>query len=140
MVRDVTKRVVLIVDDDRTLVEMLVESLRREPDFDPIGTTGGWQIVGLLPRVRPAVVLFDLNMPEMDGIELLEWLRHEPTTRDVPLIGMTGLGRFAGMRREALGAGCRAVIDKPFDLDDLLATLRASIADVTAARASAAES
>ena len=63
-------------------------------------------------------------MPHMDGTELVEWLRHDPTTRGVPLIGMTGLPSLAGLRRDLARAGCALILDKPFDLDHLIATIR----------------
>jgi CheY-like chemotaxis protein len=118
------KRVVLVVEDDPVVRNLLVELLTEEPDLDVVGAVGGTEVLKLLPRRIPHVVLLDLSMPGMDGIELAEWFKADPKTRGIPLIGITALGPSAGARTEALAAGCAVVLDKPIDPDTLLRTIR----------------
>ena len=118
------KRVVLVVEDDPVVRELLVELLAEEADFDVVGAVGGTEVLKMLPTRVPHVVLLDLAMPGMDGIELAEWFKADPKTRDIPLIGITALGPSAGARTEALAAGCKVVLDKPIDSKLLLETIR----------------
>lgn len=121
------KHVVLVVEDHAATREMLIEMLADEPDVEAIAAPSGLDVIGVISRTRPDVVLLDLDLPGMDGTEVATWLRGDQVTRDVPVIGMTGLPRAAGMRREMLRAGARIVLDKPLDLSLVMATLRAAL-------------
>ena len=118
------RRVVLVVEDDPVVRGLLVEMLAEEPDLDVVGVVGGTEVLKLLPTRVPHVVLLDLAMPGMDGIELAEFFKADAKTRDIPLIGITALGPSAGARAEALAAGCTVVLDKPIDPGVLLKTIR----------------
>ena len=121
---------VLVVDDDADIRLAVIEAIRMEEDLDAEGVGNGLAVLGVLARRCPDLVVLDIDMPQMDGTELVEWLRHDPTTRGVPLIGMTGLPSRAGMRRDLTRAGCAVILDKPFDIDDLIATIRSSLPPV----------
>lgn len=123
-----SKRVILVVDDHEPTRDVLVELLGEEPDVEVIGASSGLDVLGVIARTRPDAVLLDLDLPGMDGIEVAAWLRGDAMTRDVPLVGMTALPRGAGMRREFVGSGGLAVLDKPLDFDLVLATLREALA------------
>ena len=119
-----TRRVILVVEDDPLVRQLVVELLSEQTDFDVHGAVGGTEVLRLLTSVRPHVVLLDLALPGMDGVELAEWFKADPRTRAIPLIGITALAPGAGVRQEALAAGCRIVLDKPIDVDLLLRTIR----------------
>ena len=116
------KRLVLVVDDDADVRVSLIEAIQAE------GVGNGLEVLGVLARRRPDLVVLDISMPEMDGTELVEWLRHDPATRGVPLIGMTGLPSLAGLRRDLARAGCELILDKPFELGQLIGAIRRALA------------
>ena len=116
--------VVLVVEDDPVVRGLLVELLAEEPDLDVVGAVGGTEVLAMLPSRVPHVVLLDLSMPGMDGVELAEFFKADPKTRNIPLIGITALGHKAGARTEAIAAGCSVVLDKPVDPELLLRTIR----------------
>jgi CheY-like chemotaxis protein len=118
------KRIVLVVEDDPVVRQLVVELLSEEADLDVRGAVGGTEVLKLLATTVPHVVLLDLALPGMDGVELAEWFKADARTRAVPLIGITALGPSAGVRQEALAAGCCTVLDKPIDADLLLRTIR----------------
>jgi putative two-component system response regulator len=118
------KRIVLVVEDDPVVRQLVVELLSEESDFDVRGAVGGTEVLRLLATTVPHVVLLDLALPGMDGVELAEWFKADPRTRRVPLIGITALGPTAGVRQEAIAAGCFTVLDKPIDAELLLRTIR----------------
>ena len=121
------RRVVLVVEDDPVVRGLLVELLAEEPDLDVVGAVGGTDVLAMLPTRTPHVVLLDLSMPGMDGVELAEFFKADPKTRDIPLIGITALGPSAGARTEAIAAGCSIVLDKPIDPELLLRTIRSAL-------------
>jgi signal transduction histidine kinase/DNA-binding response OmpR family regulator len=79
---------VLVVDDDSKSRDMLRRTLQRE-GWTVAEAVDGREALRLLERSRPALVLLDLMMPEMDGFELLERMRHEDAWRDIPVVIVT---------------------------------------------------
>jgi putative two-component system response regulator len=69
------------------------------------------------------VVISDFNMPGMNGFELLGLMQQRESTRDIPLIIVTGMGE-RGLRRQALDLGATDLLQKPVDPDDLIARIR----------------
>jgi CheY-like chemotaxis protein len=116
-------RLIVVVDDDATIRATLVETLGEQPGWTALGARSGLEVLDLLGRHRADAVLLDLDMPGMDGVDLATWLAGDPAGRGVTLIGMTALHRWAGMRRDALAAGCRVILDKPFDLEEVVTTI-----------------
>jgi CheY-like chemotaxis protein len=70
----------------------------------------------------PVVVLSDLNMPRMDGLQLIHELKHHAETRDVPIVIMTS-SSDPNDREHALSAGCAAFYQKPQRFEDMIALL-----------------
>jgi two-component system, cell cycle response regulator DivK len=124
----VAKRLVLVVEDDADVRLAVVQAIQSEGDLEAEGVRNGLEVLGVLARHRPDLVVLDINMPQMDGTELVEWLRHDPATRSVPLIGMTGLPSRSGLRRDVARAGCEVILDKPFEVETLIATIRRALA------------
>ncbi|MFI1682740.1 MULTISPECIES: response regulator [unclassified Streptomyces] len=113
---------VLVVEDDAQLVRALVINLRaREYGVDaaPDGTTA----LRLTEARRPDVVILDLGLPDMDGIEVLKLLR--ALTR-APVLVLTAR-RASAEKVVALDAGADDYITKPFGMNELLARLRAAV-------------
>ncbi|RDD89775.1 response regulator [Streptomyces parvulus] len=113
---------VLVVEDDPRLVRALVLNLRaRHYDADP--ATDGRTALRLAQARRPDVVLLDLGLPDMDGVDVIRTLRG--WTR-APILVLSAR-RGAGEKVAALDAGADDFITKPFSMDELLARLRAAV-------------
>jgi CheY-like chemotaxis protein len=82
----------------------------------------GRDALALIRRSRPMVVLMDVNMPVMDGVEAVLALRADPRTRDVPIFALTGDVSLVNQRRIA-EAGVDGFIEKPVRWEDLRKTL-----------------
>ena len=107
-------RHVLLVEDDRDTREMYFAYLSYSGMLVTEAATGR----GALERVaehRPDVVVTDIAMPEMDGLELSRRLRAAATTRDVPIIAVSGQAS-----ERARAAGADVVLEKPCEPDKLL--------------------
>ena len=105
---------VLLVEDDRDTREMYTEYLTYSGLRVTEASTGR----GALERAHeqtPDVVVTDIAMPEMDGLELSRRLRSSPPTRDVPIIAVSG-----NATPRARDAGCNVVVEKPCTPDRLL--------------------
>ena len=120
-------RLVLVVDDEPEIREFVAEVL-REAGFRILAAGTGEEAVALAQAHRPALVLLDVMMPEMDGYTALTRLRGHPSTRDIPVIVLTGQGEPI-YRTLSLGVGAVAHLTKPFSPDRLTAAVQRALAD-----------
>lgn len=107
---------VLVVDDSKTLRNVLRRSLTMAgvPDEDIAEATDGLEALEAIRQKRPDVVLSDVNMPNMTGLELLRELRGQPETADLPVVIITSVSNTRTML-EIVRLGASKVIRKPFD-------------------------
>lgn len=125
---------VLVVEDDTSLRVALAELL-DEAGFKVSSASNGYSGLRLASLEHPRVVLLDLGLPELTGIEVLRELRGAPETRDTAVIVITGNhSRIA----EARVAGADLVVEKPFDLDGLLTAVHSAATRRTAHHAEVA--
>lgn len=113
---------VLVVDDSLTVRRVSQRMLER-CGYAVALARDGLDALEKLQVISPAVVLLDIEMPRMDGFELLRKLRQEPRTRNLPVVMITS--RSADKHREhALHLGATAYLGKPFNEVELLALLK----------------
>jgi signal transduction histidine kinase/ActR/RegA family two-component response regulator len=110
-------RRILVVDDNRDAADSLT-SLLRMLGADVSVAYGGVQAIKALERSLPSVVLLDIGMPDMDGLEVARWIRSQPRFEQVTLIAMTGWGQEEDRRRTS-EAGFQYHLTKPADLEVL---------------------
>lgn len=114
----------LIVDDHASVRDALSHALQCEPDFDLVGkASDGNDAVQLAQQVQPHIVLMDLRMPEMDGLEA--------TRRIVaccPAVRVLGLSMDSADSKEMLAAGAAGCVDKASPLETLIAAIRGAVA------------
>lgn len=100
--------------DNRLLVNAILEDLYEISEYE----TGVEAVEGLLGN-PPDLVLLDISLPEMDGTEVLAWIRHQPQFGDLPVIALTAHA-MAGDREKYLAAGFNDYVTKPILDEDLL--------------------
>ena len=113
---------VLVVDDDRPLTRALAINLRAH-GYQVTLAHDGRSALTEVTRVHPAVVVLDLGLPDLDGIEVLTGIRGWSA---VPVIVLSARSTSAE-KVEALDAGADDYVTKPFGMDELLARIRASV-------------
>ncbi len=113
--------VVLLVDDDAAIRRALVDALALE-GFRVVPASGGRPALVALESVRPSVVLLDLSMPDMDGLEVLRRLRAGGD--DVPVCILSARDEIAD-RVSGLEAGADDYVVKPFAIEEVTARLHA---------------
>ncbi len=107
-------RVLLIVEDDATFATTELE-LARQSGFKGVIASGGYQALELARTVKPDAVSLDLRLPDLDGWVLLDRLKHDPTTRHIPICVVSGLDE----ERRSLQNGALAFLHKPATIEDL---------------------
>lgn len=113
---------IAVVDDEADLAGILANRLRRA-GYEVSQAGDGLAALELIGRERPDLVLLDVRMPRLDGIETLRRLRHDGATARVPVIVMTANAEAAD-RARALEAGANECLAKPFETAEMLARVR----------------
>jgi two-component system, cell cycle response regulator DivK len=113
--------VILVVEDD-SKSQKLVRDLLTFKGYEIIEAETGEEGVRLAQERRPSLVLMDIRLPGIDGIEALGRLRAEVATRGIPVMAMTA-SVMAGDRQKVLDAGFDAFHSKPIKVKDFLATV-----------------
>ena len=120
---DAARQTVLVVEGDLPLAR-LIEALLESAGYCLRCVGDGQSALDAVQASRPALILLDLTLPRLDGWEVLERLRAAGDAP--PVVLLTGHTRVSG---RAASAGAAATVLKPFDIDDLLATVERLIAE-----------
>lgn len=121
-----TKKRVLIIDDDKHICALLEEALGRT--YETEAAQNGAQAFGSILKTRPDVILLDINLPGMTGLEILRALKELDAT--IPVLIVTGNDTVA-VAEDALRNGAAAYIPKPFDLRYLDHLVAAALSGTT---------
>lgn len=108
---------ILVIDDDELVQKALKRSLKLY-GFKVFPAKDGQTGLTLAQQKRPAFILLDWTMPEMDGLEVLAELKHDRKTEDIPVFMLTGRDIIADLDL-AFEIGADDYITKPLDLMDL---------------------
>jgi CheY-like chemotaxis protein len=106
---------VLVVDDERQIRNLLKEFLTNEA-YEVILASNGKEAIELTDKEHPDVILLDLKMPGIDGIEVCKRLKEEPKTQFIPIIVITG---YVDNKIHAIEAGADDFVHKPVNLTEL---------------------
>lgn len=113
---------ILLVEDNEMNRDMLTRRLGRQ-GFEVLHAGNGLEGVTATRELLPDLVLMDLSLPEMDGLEAARIIRANPATRAIPIIALTAHAMLDD-RERALAAGCDDYDTKPVDLARLLEKVR----------------
>lgn len=118
------RRIVLIEDNEnnRYLATFLLEAA----GFEVVSAMYGLDGIELAARTQPALILLDIQLPEMDGYAVARKLNADPGLAAIPIVAVTSHA-MVGDRQAALDAGCAGYIEKPIDPDSFVATVRAHL-------------
>lgn len=110
-------RKILAVDDEKSIIRLIEVNLRRE-GYDVVSAGDGKEALEKVAREQPDLVVLDVMMPYLDGFEVLNTMKKDPDTRDIPVIMLTARAQdadvFNGYRS---GADC--YLTKPFNPREL---------------------
>ena len=112
---------ILVVDDSDDTRRMMTRLLELE-SFDVVTAEDGRLGFDTAKAERPDIILTDINMPNLNGIDLIRLLRGEPDLRGVPIMAITAYGQ--SVAREAIDAGANDAATKPIHFDTLIRGIR----------------
>lgn len=116
---------ILVVDDQPINIKLLQRKLERQ-GMEIFVAYNGQECLDIVGEAKPDLILLDVMMPEMDGIETCEHLKANPETETIPVIFITAKTSKEG-KLEGLDAGAVDYITKPIDLDETLARVRTQL-------------
>jgi len=127
LVGSMSSPVVLVVDDDRNIVDLLCRNLKAK-GFSVLAAYDGAEAMAALTKQHPDLILLDLKMPVMDGYQVIERVKTNPETKDIPIVVMTA-HQIDRSRIDILGLANQRV-DKPFSAEELARRVEALLQDV----------
>ena len=116
---------ILVVDDQPINIKLLQRKLERQ-GMEVLIAYNGHECLKIVRNTPPDLILLDIMMPEMDGIETCQHLKSNPVTETIPIIFITAKASKEG-KLEGLNAGAVDYITKPIDLDETLARVRTQL-------------
>lgn len=113
---------VLIVEDSPTIRSLIITTLEDVGDFKFVETGSGFEALKILPRERFDLIVTDINMPDINGLELVSFLKKSDLYKDIPLFIISTEGSKQDVAK-GLALGANEYIIKPFKLEDLQRTV-----------------
>ncbi len=114
---------VLVIDDQENIVEFIKLGLKYE-GFLVEAAVDGPQGLAAAQRINPDLIILDIMLPGMDGLEVCRRLRANPTTKDIPILMLTAKDDVSD-RITGLDTGADDYLTKPFSFEELVARIRA---------------
>lgn len=114
-------KLILIVEDNELNMRLLNDVLEAH-GYAIIKTGTGGEAIELARRERPDVILMDIQLPDISGLEATRRLKEDAATRDIPIIAVTAFA-MSGDEKKILDSGCDAYVAKPILLQPFLALL-----------------
>jgi CheY-like chemotaxis protein len=124
MIAELTAKILVI--DDSAPTRQFLKACLTSAGCEVITASSGVGAVPLVERQKPDLVLLDVVMPGVDGLEVCRRLKDDAATRDVTVIMVSGFQHHANVRR-AREVGAKAYIWKPFNEDELLSVVYAAL-------------
>lgn len=116
-------RKVLIVEDSRATRELLAAAIEVLEGVEVFTAVSGFEALKVLPRHRFSLIITDINMPDINGLELINFVKKNPHYRETPLFVVTTEGREQD-RNRGLQLGASEYLVKPFQSEILTALVR----------------
>jgi len=110
---------ILIVDDSSAMRSMLVSTLEALGQLKIVQAPNGFEALRMLPREQVDLVLTDINMPDINGLELLSFIRNNPIYKGIPVVVISTEGSRKDIEK-GLSLGANEYLVKPFQPEQLL--------------------
>ena len=128
-------KLILLVEDDRMMQRMALKILGAH-GYRCETAGNGREAVARAEQLRPAMILMDLSLPEVNGWDATRTLKANPQLASIPIVATTAHA-MVGDRESALEAGCDDCLTKPYEIGELIAMVQRFIGPATEERKSA---
>jgi DNA-binding response OmpR family regulator len=117
-----TRGPLLVVEDIPNVLELLEVTLRFQ-GYEVISAHNGQEALDILEKETPALIISDILMPKLDGFSMVQTLRNNPKTQNIPVIFLSATYVTPEDRMFAMSLGASRFIEKPIDTEDFLLTI-----------------
>lgn len=118
---------VLVVEDSKAIRSMMRVALEEAGDFFAVEAGNGFEALKTLPTRRFDLIITDINMPDINGLELIGYVRSNPAYRDIPLV-IVSTEKTDEDKKRGLALGASGYVVKPFTKEDLIAAVKNALA------------
>jgi two-component system, cell cycle response regulator DivK len=123
----VSSKVIMIVEDNELNMKLFHDLLDAH-GYTTLQTRNGRDALGLARTHRPSLILMDIQLPEVSGLEVTRWLKDDPDLRDIPVVAVTAFA-MKGDEERIRSGGCEAYISKPISVVGFMSTIRRFIGE-----------
>ena len=113
---------ILIVEDNELNMKLFSDLLEAH-GYETRETREGLKAISIAKTFQPDLILMDIQLPEVSGLEVTKWIKDEQTLADVPVVAVTAFA-MKGDEKRIRDGGCAAYISKPITVSSFLATIR----------------
>ncbi len=113
---------VLIVEDNELNMKLFSDLLDAH-GFETEQTREGLKAISLAKSFKPDLILMDIQLPEVSGLEVTKWIKDDKNLADIPIVAVTAFA-MRGDEKRIRDGGCEAYISKPINVSSFLATIR----------------
>lgn len=111
---------IVIVDDDANFIDTLEDGLKlKNVDAEITVAKSAREAMSFLGKISPTLIILDVQLPDMHGVEFLRVIRESSRLKNVPVVFISAKYTEPADRSEAMLAGASAFFSKPVDIDDL---------------------
>lgn len=121
------KKTVLIVEDNELNMKLFNDLLEAN-GYNVIQTSNGYQALELAREHQPNLILMDIQLPEVSGLEVTQWIKQDEVIASIPVIAVTAFAMKGDEERIRQG-GCEAYISKPISVASFIKTIKYHIGD-----------
>lgn len=118
-------KTILIIEDDQHIRELLTYNLQRE-NFEVVAAKDGRKGLDFIYQIRPDLIILDLMIPEINGVEICQKIKSDPLVKKIPLIILSAKGQESDIIY-GLGMGADDYITKPFSTKEVIARVYARL-------------
>src|SRR6516162_7658235 len=115
-------KTVLIVEDNELNMKLFHDLLEAH-GYDIVGTRDGVEVMELARTHRPDLILMDIQLPKVSGLEVTKWIKSDPELRQIPVVAVTAFA-MRGDEERILQGGCEAYLSKPISIAKFMETVR----------------
>lgn len=113
---------ILIVEDNELNMKLFCDLLEAH-DYETVQTHNGMTALDLARDHNPDLILMDIQLPEVSGLEVTKWIKEDEELRDIPVIAVTAFA-MKGDEEKIREGGCEAYISKPISVNSFLDTVK----------------
>ncbi|WP_445488663.1 response regulator [Rhodopseudomonas sp. RCAM05734] len=115
-------KTVLIVEDNELNMKLFRDLLEAH-GYNTAGTSNGFEALDLVRKLHPDLILMDIRLPQVSGLEVTRWIKDDPELRAIPVVAVTAFAMKGDEERIREG-GCEAYLSKPISVGKFIETVR----------------